>query len=116
MKTLIPGENRIFRRSLFLEDGVTALLVSALSYASVKLKQGNTVIATYVLGTGTQLRAGSTSSELALEITSAVTAALTTGIPLTAVWTFKVADAGFVNEPNLFIDLQVEQLCNVDAA
>lgn len=116
MQTIIPGENRLFHRTLFLENGTDPLLVSSLSYASVQLKQGTTVIATYVKGVGTQLRAGTAANELVLEVTSTITGQLVIDTPLTAMWTLKVADTDFVNEPGLFIDLQVEQLANVEAA
>lgn len=107
---LYRGENRLFTRTLFLQDGTTELLVSELVSAQVELRQGSSVVATYVWGTDSQLRAGSETNELVLEITSALSLTLQLQVPLEAKWTFKVTDADFESEPDAFIDIMVEQL------
>lgn len=107
------GANRIFSRLLYQADGVTPLLVSSLHAASVVLSQGGATVATYIMGTGNQLRAGAASNELYLELVSTVTAGLNTVTPLMARWTLAVPDADFIVEPTYFIDVQDETLANI---
>lgn len=102
-ETIIRGENRLLVRSLRLSDGSTPLLVSSLALAKATLLQGRTVRAVYTLGTDDELRAGSATDELVLELTSARSAALAEG-PVTVRWELRVADADFEAEPDVFID------------
>jgi hypothetical protein len=103
---LYKGENRLITLPLLLENGITPLLVSTLTHASVQLYQGATLVGTYTMGTDTELRAGEETDELILELTSELTAALTARQPLEALFTLKVADNDFEAEPGAFIDKQ----------
>jgi hypothetical protein len=111
---LYRGENRLFQRDLFLENGTTPLLTASLNAATVELIQNDTVLHTYVRGTDVQLRDDvAETNRLILELTTAVSAGLTPGTPLKARWTLKVADADFEAEPGYFTDKQVEILANI---
>lgn len=111
--TLRRGDNRIFRRLLTLVDGVTALPLASLTYLSAELQQGDTTVATYVFGTDSQLRTGAAANEIELEVTAAVTAALTKGTPLTAIFRERVADTEFAADSNLFKDSQASFLADI---
>ena len=111
--TIYPGENRRFSRSLYLENGTTTLPVASLSYARAELYQQGTLLATYLLSAATNLRAGSAANELILELTSTFTATLTEGRVLEVKWTLKVADTDFTQEPNVFVDMQLETLAEI---
>lgn len=111
--TLRRGDNRIFRFPLTLVDGSTALPLSSLALLSAELKQGETTIDTYIFGTDAELRVGNTSNEIELEVTAAVTAALTKGTPLSAIFREHVADAEFDADSDLFKDSQAVVLADI---
>lgn len=114
METIYPGETRIIERSLYQADGTTALLVSSLLSASVELRQGDAVISTLVKGTNAELRQGTTTSKLELELTSALTGLLSGGTPLTLRWKLSVANSDFTVEPSAaFTDYTDEQVFDV---
>lgn len=116
MATLHPGETRIIERQLYQADGTTALLVSSLAAASVELRQNGEVIDTLVLGTDPELRQGSSTSKLALELTSALTALLSPGVPLMLRWKLTVVDALFTVEPSShFKDFTDEEVYDIAA-
>lgn len=68
----IIGENHIVRVSLFQTDGTTPLLLTDLVAKSVKIIQHNKTLATYVFGTDAEIRQGTTTSEIEIEIKKVV--------------------------------------------
>lgn len=115
LPTLYIGENRVVSRSLKQADGTTALLVSSLTYAAVELRQGTTSVKTLVLGTDAELRQGSGSSVLDVELTAAITALLSPNVNLTFRWKLKVADSSFTVDSGTFIDWQDEEVFTIAA-
>lgn len=115
MPTIYPGETRIIERNLFQADGVTALLVSSLLSASAELRQGDTVITTLVKGTNAEIRQGTTTSKLEVELTSAITSLLSPGT-LSIRWKLSVANSEFTVQPSqAFIDYTDEQIFDVSS-
>lgn len=111
---LYPGENRLLTRNLKQADG-TALNRTSLvtNGAQVELRQEDTVVATYVWGTDAELRSGTAANALDLELTSAFTADLASGVTLKARWKFQVTDAAYTVEPGKAIDILEEELFSV---
>lgn len=105
---LYRGSNKLIALALYLEDGSTALLVSSLTYARIRLYQGATLVATYVHGTDGELRTDpDDTNQLLLELTTALVDALTVNLPLTARLDLKVTDEDFEEEPDAFADVKV---------
>ena len=106
LPTIFPGENRLLPFDLKQADGTTALLLSSLASAVVQLRQGDVVVATLTYGTDAACRQGATTSQLLVEVTSAVSAQLSPGVDLTVRLKLEVTDASFVAEPGRFKDWQ----------
>lgn len=70
MRVINKGENVIIRRNLLKSDG-TALLLSTVSSLSVNLVQDGVVVEAYTYPS-TYLRQGTSTSQLELEISTAV--------------------------------------------
>lgn len=102
---LYRGSNRLIELQLLQADGATALLASSLTYARVRLFQGDNLVATYVRGADDQLRDDpDATDQLLLELTEALTAALSRNEPLTALVALRVADTDFVVDDEEFKD------------
>ena len=97
MTTIIQGENRLLTRQLVLADGTTPLAVASLAAVTVALEQKGVVLASYTLGTDSQLRAGADASTLILELVTAFTGANKGAIRER--WTLTRANAEFLAEP-----------------
>lgn len=102
---LYRGSNRIIVLPLLLEDDATALLASALTYARIRLYQGETLVATYVRGTDNQLRNDpDDTDQLLLELTSTLTDSLERNLPLTGRLRLHVDDTDFEVDDDTFKD------------
>lgn len=78
---IYPGENLMIRLNLIKKDGTPLVISTDLNSCTISLKQNGRVIETYTYPTPANdyLRVGETTSQMELEITSAITAPLTKG-------------------------------------
>ena len=79
MTTILKGENILVRRNLLQADGTTPLLVSSLTLAKATIIQFGTPLQTYTLNTNAELRQGTTTSQLELEIKKTLSATFAKG-------------------------------------
>ena len=101
--TIIRGENRRLTRNLKNADG-SALAVASLASAQVELIQGGAVLHTFILATDDELTEGDDGNSLVLELTSAVTAALSPAL-LKERYTLRITDAAYLVEPGQAIQI-----------
>lgn len=104
LKTLIRGENLLVIMPLFLAGGTVPFPVASLASAKVSLLQGDTVVASYTHGSDDELRTGSQTHYLVLEITEELSLQLQKGIPLEIERALNVADADFSVDDGMFKD------------
>jgi hypothetical protein len=92
--SISKGENVLIRRNLYQSDGTTPLLISTLALCKVTLKQSGAADIVYIEGTNPELREGTATNQVELEIKKAVSAAMAVG-EVNAEWQFEVTDATF---------------------
>lgn len=92
--SISKGENVLIRRNLYQSDGTTPLLISSLALCKVTLKQTGEADIVYTEGTDAELREGTATNQVELEVKKTVSAAMVKG-EVTAEWEFEVTDATF---------------------
>lgn len=98
---VLKGSNVLLSRPTFQADG-TVLPPSTFRDCSCELVQKGSVVRTLVMGTDDELRANGDDTGLVLELTSAITDALSRG-SLTERYKISIDDSEYVAEPDLDI-------------
>lgn len=91
---LIRGGNKLHEQQLYRDDGTTPLLLSELSLLEVDIYQFDRLLATYIYGTDNEIRQGSSTSKVEIEITKELSTKFKEGL-VKAKFRMEETDADF---------------------
>lgn len=77
---LIRGGNKLHEQQLYRDDGTTPLLLSELSLLAVDIYQYGRLLDSYELGVDPEIREGSSTSKVEIEITKELSARFREGL------------------------------------